>query len=143
MAINENKRTVKDLFAAFGRGDIAGIRALVGEDVIWQLPGTVPHYSGTYKGPSNVANFFQKLNATLESKPSNLVNSWRRVIAFSSSVGPRGRVQSTGCMFDNRWVMAFTVRDGRITKFEEYADTQALADAYDVSSRPVRGTRST
>jgi hypothetical protein len=30
--------------------------------------------------------------------------------------------------------MAFTVRDGRIGKFEEYADTQALAVAHDVST---------
>lgn len=34
-------------------------------------------------------------------------------------------------MFDNRWVMAFSVRDGKIVKFEEYADTQALAAAHE------------
>ena len=35
--------------------------ALLAEDVIWRLPGTVPHYSGTYN--RGVAEFFQKLNA--------------------------------------------------------------------------------
>ena len=35
-----------------------------------------------------------------------------------------------GRTFDNRWAMTFTVRDGKITKFEEYADTQALAAAH-------------
>jgi ketosteroid isomerase-like protein len=91
MAINENKRTVKDLFAAFGRGDIAGIRALVGEDVIWQLPGTVPHYSGTYKGPSNVANFFQKLNANVgieAFEPREFVAEGDRVLVIGWSPRP-------------------------------------------------------
>ena len=43
----------------------------------------------------------------------------------------RGRVKTTGRMFNNRWVMAFSVRDGKITQFEEYADTQALAAAHE------------
>jgi ketosteroid isomerase-like protein len=34
-------------------------------------------------------------------------------------------------MFDNRWVMAFNVHDGKSTKFEKYADTQALANAHE------------
>jgi ketosteroid isomerase-like protein len=40
-------------------------------------------------------------------------------------------------------VMAFSVRDGRIAKFDEYADTQALAAAHDVSSRAVPWVHST
>ena len=66
MSTQENKQVVKDLYAAFGRRDIAAVAALVAEDVIWHLPGMMPHYSGTYKGPSSVADFFQKLNANLE-----------------------------------------------------------------------------
>jgi len=46
-------------------------------------------------------------------------------------------------MFDNHWVMAFRVRDGEIAKFEEYADTQALAAAHDLSSRAASGVFST
>ena len=41
----------------------------------------------------------------------------------------------TGRMFKNRWVMAFSVCDGKIENFEEYADTQALAATHDVYSR--------
>jgi len=40
-------------------------------------------------------------------------------------------VKITGRTFNNRWVMAFTARDGKITQFEEYADTQALAAAHE------------
>jgi len=130
----KNKRVVKELYGAFGRGDMAAVRALVAEDVIWHLPGTVPHDSGTYKGPSSVADFFQNLyaNVGIEAfEPCEFVAEGDRLLVIGWS---RGRVKNTGRAFDNRWVMAFTVRDGRIARFEEYADTQALAAAHDVST---------
>ena len=74
MGTQENMRVVRDLYAAFGRGDISAACALVAEDLVWHMPGTVPHYSGTYNGPGGVAAFFQELKAKLESKPSNHTN---------------------------------------------------------------------
>jgi len=56
VATPENTQVVRDLYAAFGRGDLAAACALVAEDVVWHLPGT-PHYSGTYKGPGGRALF--------------------------------------------------------------------------------------
>ena len=135
MSRQESKQVVKDLYAAFGRGDRATVLALLAEDVIWQLPDTVPNYSGTYKGHSSVADFFQKLNGSVEIEsfePREFMAEGHRVLVTGWS---RGRVRSTGRMFDNRWVMAFIVRDGKIIKFEEYADTQALATAHEVNSR--------
>ena len=137
MATDENKPIVKDLFAAFGRGDIAVLRDLVAEDVIWRLPGKVPHYSGTYEGPDRVADFFQGLfaNVGVEAfEPREFVAEADRVLVIGQS---RGRVKNTGRTFENRWVMAFIVRDGRIANFEEYADTQVLADAHEVNSHAV------
>jgi ketosteroid isomerase-like protein len=64
-------------------------------------------------------------------EPCEFVAEADRVLVIGWS---RGQVKNTGRAFDNRWVMAFTVRDGRIGKFEEYADTQALAVAHDVST---------
>ena len=135
MSRQESKRVVKDLYAAFGRGDITTVLALIAEDVVWRLPGTVPDYSGTYEGQTRAANFFEKLKSTVEIEgfePRDFVAEGDRVLVTGWS---RGRVKSTGRMFDNRWVMAFSVRDGKIIKFEEYADSQALAAADDVNSR--------
>src|SRR5690242_1264392 len=109
MSRQETKQIVKDLYAAFARGDIAAVLALLAEEVIWQLPGTVPHYSGTYMGHSSVADFFQKLNGIVEIEsfePREFVTEGDRVLVTGCS---RGRVRSTGRMFDNRWVMAFSV----------------------------------
>jgi hypothetical protein len=135
----KNKRVVKELYGAFGRGDMAAVRALVAEDVIWHLPGTVPHYSGTYKGPSSVPDFFPNLyaNVGIEAfEACEFVAEADRVLVVGWS---RGRVKNTGRAFDDRWVMAFTVRERRIAKFEEYADTQALAGAHDLSTHHAGG----
>lgn len=135
MSGQESEQVVKDLYAAFGRGDIVTVLTLIADDVVWRLPGTVPDYSGTYEGQTSVANLFEKLKSTVEIEgfePRDFVADGDRVLVTGWS---RGRVKSTGRMFDNHWVMAFSVRDGKIIKFEEYADTQALAAADDVSSR--------
>ena len=142
MAADENKQIVKDLFAAFGRGDTAVWRDLVAEDVIWRLPGKVPHYSGTYEGPDRVAGFFQRLfaNVGVEAfEPREFVAEADRVVVIGRS---RGRVKNTGRTYENRWDMAFIVRDGSIANFEEYADTQALVAAHEVNSHAVGGVPS-
>ena len=139
MSTQENKQVVKELYEAYNHEDITAMLGLLSEDVIWRLPGTVPHYSGTYTSPGKVAEFFQELNTNVEIEafePREFLAEADRVLVIGWS---RGRVKSTGRVFDNSWVMAFTVRSGRITTFEEYADTQALAAANNVIFRAAIG----
>ena len=39
MTIEKNVQTVKDFFAAIGRGDREALLALVAEDIEWIIPG--------------------------------------------------------------------------------------------------------
>lgn len=142
MGTQENKKVVKELYAAFGRRDMAAVPAVMAEDVVWHLPGTAPHYSRTYKGPSSIADFFQKLNANPEIEalePREFVAESDRVLVTGCC---RGSSQDYN-MLDNRWVMTFSVRHGKVNRFEEYADTQALPAADCVSSRAIAGVPST
>ena len=41
----------------------------------------------------------------------------------------RGKIKATNKTFEDDWVFAITVRDGRLTTIREYVDTQALARA--------------
>jgi ketosteroid isomerase-like protein len=41
----------------------------------------------------------------------------------------KGKVKATNKTFEDDWVFAITVRDGRLTNIREYIDTQALAEA--------------
>ena len=39
----------------------------------------------------------------------------------------RGRIKATNKAFEDDWIFAITVRDGKLTRIREYIDTQALA----------------
>ena len=41
----------------------------------------------------------------------------------------RGTARETGRRFATEWAQVFTLREGKVTKFREYADTANMADA--------------
>ena len=48
---------------------------------------------------------------------------------FLSSASLREKIKATNKTFEDHWVFAITVRNGKVTKIREYIDTQALARA--------------
>ena len=142
MGIQENVQLVKNGYAAFARRDIQGLLALFAEDIEWVIPGAGLPLSGTYRGHAGVASFFQKLAAESEIlafEPREFVAEGDRVLVVGWE---RAKVKATNRMFQADWVMAFTVQNGKVTKFHEYSDTQAIAEAYAVSrSRRRLGRR--
>jgi hypothetical protein len=129
MSVQENVQIVKDGFAAFGRGDIQGMLALFAEDSEWITPGEGFPWVGTYRGRAAVADFLQKVPEIMELsfwEPREFVAKADRVlvVGFES-----GRIKATNRAFEGHWVMAFTVRNGKVTNVREYNDTLAVAQA--------------
>jgi ketosteroid isomerase-like protein len=56
MSIERNVQTVKDFFAAIGRGDREGLLALVAEDIEWIVPGEDWRLAGTHRGHAGLAD---------------------------------------------------------------------------------------
>jgi ketosteroid isomerase-like protein len=54
------------------------------------------------------------------------------VVGFAS-----GRIKATNKTFEDDWIFAITVRDGRLTNIREYVDTQALARASEPNVSPT------
>jgi ketosteroid isomerase-like protein len=132
MSIQENVQIVKDGFAAFGRGDMQGLLALFAEDIEWIIPGEGWPLAGTYRRHAGVADFFQKISEMLEIsflEPREFVAQGDRVLVVGFS---RGRVKATNRAFENNWVIAFTVRNGKVTNVREYIDTLALARGFEM-----------
>ena len=52
----------------------------------------------------------------------------------------RGRVKATNRTFEGHWVMAFTIRNGKVTNLREYVDTLAMARTFEMVAEfdPVR-----
>jgi ketosteroid isomerase-like protein len=46
-----------------------------------------------------------------------------------------GKIKATNRTFEDHWVFAITVRDGKVTNIREYVDTQALARASEMDAR--------
>jgi len=136
MSTEKNVQTVKDFFAAIGRGDKDGLFALVADDIEWIVPGEDWPLAGTHRGYAGLANLLETASETMETstEPREFVaqGDWVFVVGFA-----RGKVKVTKKTFVDDWVFAITVRNGKLTKIREYIDTQAVARAayMDVSAR--------
>ena len=138
MGTQDNVQVVKQGYAAFGRRDIPGLVALLAEDVEWHIPGEGPSFAGTYHGHKEVTNFFQNLARELDIQdfqPREFVAEGDHVMVIGWE---RAKLKSTNRTIELDWVMDFTVRNGKIAKFRQYTDTQAIAKAYAESAKTAR-----
>ncbi|TPG98335.1 nuclear transport factor 2 family protein [Pseudomonas caspiana] len=138
MNAQENVQIVKDAFAAIGRGDMQGLLALSAEDIEWIIPGEKWPLAGTRRGHAGLADLFQTQSETMETslmEPREFVAQRDRVLVVGFA---RGRIKTTNRTWEDNWVFAITVRNGKATNIREHIDTQALARAceMDAGSRP-------
>jgi ketosteroid isomerase-like protein len=129
MSIEKNIQTVKDFFAAIGRGDREALLALVAEDIEWIIPGEDWPLAGTHRGRAELAAVLQKASEELETTfpaPPEFVALGDRVLVVGVATG---KIKVTNKPFKDDWVFDITVRNGKLTKIREYVDTQALARA--------------
>ena len=135
MSTDKNIQTVKDFFAAIGRGDREGLLALVAEDIEWIIPGEDWPLAGTRRGHAGLADLLQTASKTVETstEPREFVAQGDRVLVVGFA---RGKIKATNKTFEDDWVFAITVRNGKVTNIREYIDTQALARASEMDASP-------
>jgi predicted dinucleotide-binding enzyme/ketosteroid isomerase-like protein len=135
MSTEKNVQTVKDFFAAIGRGDREGLLALVAEDIEWIIPGENWPLAGTHRGHSGLADLLLTASKTLETytEPREYVAQGDRVLVLGFATG---KVKATNRTFEDHFVFAITVREGKLTNIREYIDTQALASASEMAASP-------
>ncbi|CAH0316305.1 ketosteroid isomerase-like protein [Pseudomonas frederiksbergensis] len=136
MSNQENIQIVKDFFAAMGSGDRQGLLALSAEDIEWIIPGEGWPLAGTHRGHAGLANVLQKACAEMEvssPQPPEFVAQGDRVLVVGFATG---KVKTTNRTFEDHFVFAITVRNGKLTNIREYVDTQALARASEMVASP-------
>ena len=128
MSVENNIQTVKDFFAAIGRGDREALLALVAEDIEWIIPGKDWPLAGTRHGHAGLADLLETASASIEmsTEPREFVAQGDRVFVVGFATG---KIKATNKTFEDDWIFAITVRDGRLTSIREYIDTQALSQA--------------
>ena len=136
MSIEKNVQIVKDFFAAMGSGDKQDLLALSAEDIEWIIPAEDWPLAGTHRGHAGLNSLVQKANETVETsfpEPPEFIGQGDRVLVVGFA---RGRIKATNRTFEDDWVFAITVRNGKLTNIREYIDTQALARASEMDASP-------
>lgn len=124
-----NVAIVKQVYAAFGRGDLQALLGLLGRDVDWAIPGSAP-WSGEGRGHDYVQRFFQTFGslAALDAfEPRSFLAAGDRVAVTGYE---EGTVRETGRSWKSHFTHWFTLADGKVTAHREYADTEAIAKAF-------------
>ena len=134
MSEQDSLRIVQEGYRDFSRGDIQTLLGKFADDIEWVIPGSNP-LSGTYKGRNHVGEFFKRLSDLTEItafEPHEFVAQGDQVVVLGRETG---QVKSTGRTFQSDWAMAFTLRNGKVVRFQEYADTANLEAAFSSAQR--------
>ena len=135
MSIEKNVQVVKDFFAAMGSGDKQGLLSLSAEDIEWFVPGEDWPLAGTRHGHAGLADLLETASRSIETstEPREFIAQGDRVLVVGFA---RGTIKATNKTFEDHFVFAITVRNGKVTKIREYIDTQALARASEMDVSP-------
>jgi ketosteroid isomerase-like protein len=139
----ENISVIQKIYAAFKRGDIPFILNAVTEDIDWQMFGLkeLPH-TGPHRGRDQVARFLEEVAAETDIQkfePREYIAQGDKVVALGYYSGTS---RSSGRPLRSEWAMIFTLRNGKVARFREYADTVNLPAARVISPPPPDLSRS-
>jgi ketosteroid isomerase-like protein len=137
MDTKQTKQVVMQAYQSYKDGNIKGVLSLIDDKVEWIGPESdyIP-FAGTHRGKDQVAQFFSKLEEfedTLKFEPQTFIAEGDKVAVTGEG---SWRVKATGQTYDTPWAHIFTVRDGKIVRFEQHLHTAAAESAF----RPAQGT---
>lgn len=124
--MDTNDHTVREVYAAFNRGDVEGALASLAPDVEWCVAPAIPGGRTLFLGPDQVAEFFRQIDELSERHHIDL-ESVTDVGEHVAVVG-RHRIQrADGDVVAFGFVHTWTLRDGVVTAMTELVDSSALA----------------
>ncbi len=132
--------TVKQLFVAYGKGDMETILAAMDENITWIEPGktsSIP-FSGTFKGKQEILKMFGIQSQTIDLLSFHplyfLENSNRVAVVGNDSA----KVKATQKTYYTDFTMVFHFDDnGLIDNVHVYMDTEAIAEAFALNAEAL------
>jgi ketosteroid isomerase-like protein len=118
------------------RGDIATVVALLDPQVQWTEAESFPYYSGTWAGPEAVVNNVLIPLARdwegFSARAHEFIASGDRVVSLGIYTGT---FKKTGRAIRVAFAHVWTVRDGKLARFDMYTDTARVLQAVSVQRR--------
>jgi len=122
--------TVRAFYAALGRGDVPGLIGLLHPDLEWTEAEGFPYYSGTWRRPQDV---LEKLIVPLmrdwsdfSAVADDFIGEGDRVVSLGVY---RGINKATGKAMHAPFAHVWRVVDGKLQRFDMYADTWLVVQA--------------
>jgi uncharacterized protein len=119
---------VKDVYEAFGRGDVPAIFGLFHPEAEVYQSARLP-WGGEFKGHEELGVFLSKLTGAVESEVETgrfIDDEDGHVVQIGHT---RGTVRGTGARFEVPETHVWTVEDGKVKRFESYVDTAKMRAA--------------
>jgi ketosteroid isomerase-like protein len=122
---------VKDLYAAFGRGDVPAVMGSFDAAIEWQeAEGFLYAEGNPYVGPQAIAEgVFGRIIGDVDNfaaRPVNIIDGGDTIVAEGRYTGTW---RATGTAVDAQFAHVWQVRDGKIVRFQQYTDTVQWAKA--------------
>ena len=118
---------VRSFYDKLKAGDAPGALSLMARDIEWI---TMWHYKVNGRGPERVVEgLFKPLMAEWSSfalDPSEFIVDGDTVVSLGRFTGVHG---TSGKHAEAGYAHVWTVKDGKITRFRQYIDTLAIAEA--------------
>ncbi len=123
----QNVDLVRSAYEAFGRGDTETVGSLLAETE-WHEAEGMP-YGGTYTGAEAIfGNVFGPITQDVEgftAGPDEILDAGEEKVVSLGRYGGRGSNGAVDVPFAHVW----TVRDSKIVRFDQYADTKLFCQA--------------
>ena len=115
--MSDNVEMVQGAYEAFGRGDIQALMENFADDIEWHSPEPLPQHMDVH-GPEDVGQFFQSVGdnwSDFQVDLDDICASGDRVCAIGHAAG-----KLDGGEAEYGFVHAWTIRDGKLARFDEY-----------------------
>lgn len=127
----ENVAIIRGVYRAFAEGDVGGVLGRMSPDIVWNEAENFPYCDrNPYRSPEAVANgVFARCIGEWNGfavMMDDLLDGGDRVVALGRY---RGEHKGTGRGMNPQAVHVWTLKDGKITAFQQYIDTLAVARA--------------
>ena len=131
MSTEANRQLARRGYDLFMKGDIDGVIGLCADDIAWVSPKIEPmSYTGSFHGKAEVGRFFKLLAESVEFErfePQSFIADGDKVAVSGVS---QARALSSGARFNDDWVHIFTMKNGKIVRFEQYGNSAAHVAAF-------------
>jgi ketosteroid isomerase-like protein len=119
MTEHPNAVRIRDLFAAFRRGDVEAVRAIIPEHTVWHFPGRRGQLAGTHVGRDAVFAFLLNVRALTDNTfhldlIDVLANDTHAVALF------RGHGRRQGKTLDNPTCLRMRIEHGQVVEVWEF-----------------------